>query len=76
MMPRLFRLLVLPGLVALTAPWVACSSLGDSSGEARRADLDTPSYQAQQPFADNPPPISTFYDSSYEESIYSPFSFN
>lgn len=79
MIPRLFRFLALPGLVALVSQWTACTSTGGSanaSGEARRANLDTPSYQAQQPFADNPAPISTFYDSSYEESMYSPFSFN
>lgn len=72
MIPRLFSFLA---LVALASQLTACSSTGDS-GEGRRAYMDTPSYQDQQPFAANPSPISTFYDSSYEESIYSPFSFN
>lgn len=76
MIPRLFSFLA---LVALASQLTACSSTSDSgtsSGEGRRAYMDTPSYQDQQPFAANPSPISTFYDSSYEESIYSPFSFN
>ncbi|MFZ9919691.1 MAG: hypothetical protein ACO3GO_07300 [Terrimicrobiaceae bacterium] len=33
-------------------------------------------YQDEQPFAYNEPAIDGFYDSSYEESLYSPFSFN
>ena len=37
---------------------------------------NTPQYQDKQPFAGNPPIIDDFYDSSYEESMYSPFSFN
>ncbi|MEI8293327.1 MAG: hypothetical protein WCG66_04945 [bacterium] len=33
-------------------------------------------YQNEQPFAYNEPAIDGFYDSGYEESLYSPFSFN
>jgi hypothetical protein len=33
-------------------------------------------YQDEQPFAYNEPMIDGFYDSGYEESLYSPFSFN
>ncbi|MFM8364581.1 MAG: hypothetical protein ACKOAS_05445 [Verrucomicrobiota bacterium] len=33
-------------------------------------------YQDEQPFAYNEPAIDGFYDSGYEESLYSPFSFN
>ena len=33
-------------------------------------------YQNEQPFAYNEPAIDGFYDSAYEESLYSPFSFN
>lgn len=33
-------------------------------------------YQDEQPFAYNEPAIDGFYDSAYEESLYSPFSFN
>ena len=33
-------------------------------------------YQDEQPFAYNEPEIDGFYDSAYEESLYSPFSFN
>lgn len=37
---------------------------------------NSPSYQARQPFAYNAPIVDDFYDSGYEESLYSPFSFN
>jgi hypothetical protein len=33
-------------------------------------------YQNEQPFAYNQPVIDDFYDSGYEESLYSPFSMN
>jgi len=46
------------------------------TGEAKRAYYNTPGYQNQQPFAYNEPMISDWYDSGYEESLYSPFSFN
>lgn len=45
-------------------------------GEQKRAYFNTPGYQNQQPFAYDPPIIDGFYDSGYEESLYSPFSFN
>jgi hypothetical protein len=45
-------------------------------GEQKRAYFNTPLYQDQQPFAYNPPIIDDWYDSAYEESLYSPFSFN
>jgi hypothetical protein len=37
---------------------------------------NSPRYQDEQPFAYNEPAIDGFYDSGYEESLYSPFSFN
>ncbi|MDX2081200.1 MAG: hypothetical protein SFU53_10475 [Terrimicrobiaceae bacterium] len=37
---------------------------------------NSPYYQDEQPFAYNPPVIDDWYDSAYEESLYSPFSFN
>lgn len=37
---------------------------------------NSPLYQDEQPFAYNEPAIDGFYDSGYEESLYSPFSFN
>lgn len=37
---------------------------------------NTQSYQDRQPFAYNAPAIDDWYDSGYEESLYSPFSFN
>jgi hypothetical protein len=46
------------------------------SGEQKRAYFNSPTYQDQQPFAYNPPVIDDWYDSGYEESLYSPFSFN
>lgn len=40
------------------------------------AYMNTPLYQDEQPFAYNAPVIDDWYDSGYEESLYSPFSFN
>jgi hypothetical protein len=37
---------------------------------------NTPSYQNKAPFAYNQPEVDDWYDSGYEESLYSPFSFN
>ena len=37
---------------------------------------NSPNYQNAQPFAYNQPIIDDWYDSAYEESLYSPFSFN
>jgi len=37
---------------------------------------NSPYYQNKAPFAKNPPIVDDFYDSSYEESLYSPFSYN
>jgi hypothetical protein len=44
------------------------------TGEQRRAYLNTPSYQFQQPFGT--PLIDEWADPAYEESLYSPFSFD
>ena len=44
------------------------------TGEQRRAYFDTPGYQAQQPFGT--PVLDEWVDPGYEESLYSPFSFN
>ena len=38
--------------------------------------FNSPYYQDEQPFAYNEPMIDDWYDSGYEESLYSPFSFN
>lgn len=38
------------------------------------AYYNSPLYQDEQPFAYNPPIIDDWYDSAYEESLYSPFS--
>lgn len=37
---------------------------------------DSPQYQDEQPFAYNDPAGDGFYNSGYEDSLYSPFSFN
>lgn len=37
---------------------------------------NSPTYQDKAPFAYNQPEIDDWYDSGYEESLYSPFSFN
>jgi len=37
---------------------------------------NSPYYQDEQPFADNAPAVDDWYGSGYEESLYSPFSFN
>jgi hypothetical protein len=51
-----------------------------SSSPASRAPAgqytNSPGYQNEQPFAYNEPMVDGFYDSGYEESLYSPFSFN
>ncbi len=46
------------------------------SGEQKRAYYNSRYYQDQQPFAYNYPEVDDWYDSGYEESLYSPFSFN
>jgi hypothetical protein len=46
------------------------------TGEQKRAYYHSKYYQDQQPFAYNQPEIDDWYDSGYEESLYSPFSFN
>jgi hypothetical protein len=44
------------------------------TGEQRRAFYDTPGFQSQQPFGT--PLLDEWVDPGYEESLYSPFSFN
>jgi len=46
------------------------------AGEQKRAYFHSQGYQNQAPFAYNEPEVDDWYDSSYEESLYSPFSFN
>lgn len=65
------------------------SYLGDTGGfygtpVARRQSPSAPSYettnsplyQDEQPFAYNAPAVDYWYNSAYEESLYSPFSFD
>jgi hypothetical protein len=40
------------------------------------AYYNDPAAQAEAPFGYNPPLVDTWFDSGYEESLYSPFSFN
>jgi hypothetical protein len=44
------------------------------TGEQKRAYFDSPGYQSQGPFST--PLIDELADPAYEESLYSPFSFN
>ena len=46
------------------------------TGMQKAEYYNSPSYQVRQPFAYNAPMIDDWYDSGYEESLYSPFSFN
>jgi len=48
----------------------------NTSGESNAQYYNTPLYQDEQPFAYNEPLVDSWYDSSYEESLYSPFSYN
>jgi len=45
-------------------------------GVPHNVRVNSPLYQDEQPFAYNEPIVDDWYDSSYEESLYSPFSFN
>jgi hypothetical protein len=47
-----------------------------TSKKQKDAYYNSPYYQDEQPFAYNPPIIDDWYDSGYEESLYSPFSYN
>ncbi len=46
------------------------------TNEQKDEYYNSPYYQNKAPFAKNPPIIDDFYDSAYEESLYSPFSEN
>lgn len=52
------------------------SSPSQASREPAGQYTNSRAYQDEQPFAYNEPAIDGFYDSGYEESLYSPFSFN
>ena len=71
-----FAALIVPALLAMAGCAGTSQDGPNSTGEARRAYYNTPGYQDQQPFAYNEPIADGFYDSGYEESLYSPFSFN
>ena len=47
-----------------------------TNNQQKAAYYNSPRYQDEQPFAYNQPIVDGFYDSGYEESLYSPFSFN
>lgn len=48
----------------------------NTGGQQSAAYYNSPLYQDEQPFAYNEPIIDGWYDSAYEESLYSPFSYN
>ncbi len=53
------------------------SSVRDVSSSAPAgSSANSPHYQDEQPFAYKEPAVDGFYNSGYEESLYSPFSFN
>jgi hypothetical protein len=49
---------------------------GIPRGEQRAQYTNSPLYQDEQPFAYNAPEVDYWYNSAYEESLYSPFSFD
>lgn len=54
----------------------AQTALTKKTGEAKRAYMNSRTYQDQAPFGYNEPIVDGWYDSAYSESLYSPFSFN
>ena len=55
---------------------VPATARNNRNGEPKPEYNNTQQYQDEQPFAYNEPVVDGFYDSGYEESLYSPFSFN
>lgn len=54
-----------------------CASWFPQSAQTPPWEEDnSPLYQDEQPFAYNAPEVDYWYNSAYEESLYSPFSFN
>lgn len=49
---------------------------GPAGNQPAGAYYNSPLYQDEQPFAYNQPMVDDWYDSAYEESLYSPFSYN
>lgn len=66
------------GFLSNTRGFYGHSPAPQSAGAPRSPGQYTNSrlYQDEQPFAYNEPAIDGFYNSGYEESLYSPFSFN
>ncbi|MBN8710948.1 MAG: hypothetical protein BGO12_00830 [Verrucomicrobia bacterium 61-8] len=60
------------GFYGKTTPAQVARTKGEQADRYYR----TPYYQDEQPFAYNAPIVDDWYDSGYEESLYSPFSFN
>jgi hypothetical protein len=55
---------------------VPATARNNRNGETKPEYYNTQQYQDEQPFAYNEPAVDGFCDSGYEESLYSPFSFN
>lgn len=66
------------GFLSNTRGFYGHSPAPQNAGSPRSPGQYTNSrlYQDEQPFAYNEPAIDGFYNSGYEESLYSPFSFN
>lgn len=60
------------GFYGKHTPTQVASAPREQPGE----NTNSPLYQDEQPFAYNQPIIDDWYDSGYEESLYSPFSMN
>lgn len=60
------------GLYGYVPPQAASRTANQQADEY----YNSPLYQDEQPFGYNEPIIDDFYNSSYEESLYSPFSMN
>lgn len=52
------------------------SPAAPASGQQHAQLVNSPLYQDEQPFAYNAPEVDYWYNSAYEESLYSPFSFD
>jgi len=66
-------------VVAVTAAFnlSGCASWFPQSAQTPPwEENNSPLYQDEQPFAYNAPAVDYWYNSAYEESLYSPFAFD
>lgn len=60
----------------LFALWGCASWFPQSAQTPPWEEDNSPLYQDEQPFAYNAPAVDYWYNSAYEESLYSPFAFD